>query len=209
MGAVIHHDMTLVDSSDDDAPFVLPGRRRRTQRSDSDTESDDEGNVARRVEYQGTVVESDDEQRPGRDFSLPIPSTVPVSEGSLRRMWGGVEVFPLTNGSANSPLHESLHSERVPRTESEDTETVDSRGESESYVDASRVVILDAVEDVEVDIPGPRGVIFREALSSLDGVDPRVNFEKRASVMKSIHKFLRGPFKNTLKLALEGATAGD
>ena len=27
VGAAIHHDMTLVDSADDDAPFVLPGRR--------------------------------------------------------------------------------------------------------------------------------------------------------------------------------------
>ena len=93
MGAAIHHDMTLVDSSDDDAPFVLPGRRRRMQRLDSDVESDDEGNVARRVEYQGTVVESDDEQRPGRDLSLPVPSTVPVSEGSLRRMRVGSKCF--------------------------------------------------------------------------------------------------------------------
>ena len=110
---------------------------------------------------------------------------------------GVVGVFLLTNGSANSPLHES------PRTESEDTETVDSRGESESFVDASRVVLPD--EDVEVDIPGPRGAIFREALSSLDRLDPRVNFEKRASVMKSIPKCLRGPFKNVLKSALEEA----
>ena len=104
VGAANHHD-----SSDDDAPFVLPGRR-HTQRYS------DEGNVAR------------------RDFSLPVPSTVPVSEDSLRHMRGGVEVFPLTNWSASSPLHESLLSERVPRTESEDTETVDSRGESESFV---------------------------------------------------------------------------
>ena len=50
---------------------------------------------------------------------------------------------------------------------------------------------------------------LRATLESLDDVDPQRNFEKRASVMKSIPKFLRGPFKNSLKLALEEATAGD
>ena len=88
-------------------------------------------------------------------------------------------MFPLTNGSASSPLREFLHSERVPRTESEDTEIVDSRDESEFYVDASRVVVPDTVEDVEID-PGPRGVIFREATrqfreeSVSDEVHPQV-----------------------------------
>ena len=41
------------------------------------------------------------------------------------------------------------------------------------------------------------------------GFHPQQNFEKRVSVMKTIPKFLRGPFKNTLKLMLEEATTGE
>ena len=57
---VVHHDLPLVDSSDDDTSFVLPGTRCKTKNSNA--ESDDEGNVAR------------------RDFSFPVPSVMPGSE---------------------------------------------------------------------------------------------------------------------------------
>ena len=104
----------------------------------------------------------------------------------------------------------SPHSERGrPSSESDETETVNSRGVSEVDEEAIRVVVPDTVEDPEVDIPGPSGVTLREALASLDGVDPRVKIEKRAAVTKSIPKFLRGPFRNALKSALEEAAAGD
>ena len=62
------------------------------------------------------------------------------------------------------------------------------------------VELPDTVEEAENEIGGPQ---------SLNDVDPQRNCEKRASVMKSIPKYLRGPFKNALKLALVKATAGD
>ena len=119
-------------------------------------------------------------------------------------------MIPMTDGSETVQESVSLHSELGRRSsESDETETIDSRANSEADEEAGRVVVDDTIEDPEVDIPGPRGVTLREAFASLDGVDPRVNFEKRAAVMKSIPKFLRGPFRNALKLALEEATTGD
>ena len=84
-----------------------------------------------------------------------------------------------------------------------DTETVDSRGDFEVDEDAK---VLDNIEEAEVEIGGTWCANLR---TELDEVDPQRNFEKQASVMKSIPKFLRGLFKNALKLALEDATAGD
>ena len=39
-------------------------------------------------------------------------------------------------------------------------------------------------------------------MQSMDEVDPRSLFEQRASVMKAVPRFMRGPFRNALKLAL-------
>ena len=92
-------------------------------------------------------------------------------------------------------LHPSLLGERRSSVGSEsNTETVDSRGDSEMDEDAA-VEVPDTVEEAEVEIGGPRGANYRAALESLDDVDPQRNVEKRASVMKSIPKFLRGPSK--------------
>ena len=49
----------------------------------------------------------------------------------------------------------------------------------------------------------PRAAALREGLESLDLVDPRRLFESRASVFKSVPKFLHGPFRNALKFALK------
>ena len=57
-----------------------------------------------------------------------------------------------------------------------------------------------AEEDLE--LPLPRGAAVRDA-------DPCRIFEQRAPVMKGVPKFLRGPFRNALKFALEEATAQD
>ena len=55
----------------------------------------------------------------------------------------------------------------------------------------------------------PRNVTLRMALVTLDEVDPAVVFRQRAAVMKSVPHFLRGPFRNALKLALEEASWGN
>ena len=46
-------------------------------------------------------------------------------------------------------------------------------------------------------------------LVNLDEVDPRVLFRQRTSVVRCVPRFLQGPFRNALKLALEEATWGN
>ena len=92
--------------------------------------------------------------------------------------------------------------------------------ESQMTGDAEQVpVIFDPDSDSEVDpsVDGdvvveesdgrgsPRGVVLRMALRNLDDVDPRVLFRQRALVMRSVPRFLHGPFRNVLKMALEEA----
>ena len=47
------------------------------------------------------------------------------------------------------------------------------------------------------------------ALVTLDEVDPNTHFRQRAAVMKSVPQFLRGLFRNALKLVFEEATWGN
>ena len=52
----------------------------------------------------------------------------------------------------------------------------------------------------------PAGV--RDALRWLDGVDLNLVFQRRANVMKSVPHFLRGPFRNAMKVLIEEIVAG-
>ena len=75
----------------------------------------------------------------------------------MRSFLDGVEVIPLIDDFVRSQGSQSLHSERVPSPESDDTETVDSRGESEVDEDAIRGMVPDTVEDADVDSPQAEG----------------------------------------------------
>ena len=71
------------------------------------------------------------------------------------------------------------------------------------------VTAADTPHEPEVTVGLPRNVILRMALVTVDNVDPHVHFQQRASVMKTVLHFFRGPFRNALKLALEEATWGN
>ena len=81
----------------------------------------------------------------------------------------------------------------------EETDNIDGREESVERDDA--MVDIPLEDPVETDFP--RAAALREGHESLDLVDPRRLFENRASVFKSVPKFLHGPFRNALKFALE------
>ena len=100
-----------------------------------------------------------------------------------------------------------------PQGESTPQCPVDSEGSDgeveESVAGDEEVHVEDEEEEREVVGGIPRGVSLRMALVSLDEVDPHIVFRQRASVMRSVPKFLEGPFRNALKLALEEATWGN
>ena len=85
-----------------------------------------------------------------------LPSTIPASAGAVRQILNRVEVIPMTDGSETVQESVSLHSERGFRSsESDETETIDSRGTSDADEETGRVVVDDTVEDPEIDIPVP------------------------------------------------------
>ena len=67
-------------------------------------------------------------------------------------------------------------------------------------------------EDVTLlDVARPRPQVVRSALDSLDEVDLRTLFSQRASLMKNIFRFLVGPHRNVMRVALAevGRSAGN
>ena len=67
-----------------------------------------------------------------------------------------------------------------------------------------------AEPDAEVRVPRVTSVEIRAAFEFLDTVDLRATFSRRACAMKTTPHFLRGPFRNALRLAMEEAVrAGD
>ena len=59
--------------------------------------------------------------------------------------------------------------------------------------------------DAEVRLPRVTSVEIRAAFEFLDTVDLKATFSRRACVMKTTPHFLRGPFCNALRLAMEEA----
>ena len=102
-------------------------------------------------------------------------------------------------------VHADADTERWPQQDAEGSE-----GEVEDLVAGDEEVHIEDEEEEREVVGGlPRGVSLRMALASLDEVDPHIVFRQRASVMRSVPKFLEGPFRNALKLALEEATWGN
>ena len=62
-----------------------------------------------------------------------------------------------------------------------------------------------AEEEAEVEIPQHGG--FREAFLELDLLSLPDHVKKRACIMKNVPHFLKGPFRNALRVALEEATS--
>ena len=60
-----------------------------------------------------------------------------------------------------------------------------------------------------VEVVAPRGPALREALERLDLVDSTRIFTLRGTAMKAFPTFLFEPFRNAMKFAVEGATAGN
>ena len=84
-----------------------------------------------------------------------------------------------------------------------DTESL-SGGVSIASVHSTNPVEEDSSVDVVHDIRGNNAAI-REAFLSLDAVDLHTIFDKRASVMKSVPRFLRGSFRNAMRVAIDEA----
>ena len=106
------------------------------------------------------------------------------------------------------PSEMSAHAGFNTDHEVSDTETIDSRADSEFGGEELPAEDSSFDED-DVHMAPHSPANLRAALVSLDALDFPAKFEQRAAVMESIPKFLKGLFRNALKLALEEASSVD
>ena len=153
-------------------------------------------------------------------ISDEVAPTLPATSDQLR----AIRVVAMEKGdtdtlvSADSRRGHDMEAAEVRDPELRDVDD-ESRAAGDSSVDAESMdgreesvmgpedPVPHVEEDLELPLPG--GAAVRDALIALDEVDPCRMFEQRASVMKGVPKFLRGPFRNALKFALQEATAQD
>ena len=133
-------------------------------------------------------------------------STVLVPSESLlddmEQLRAPLEEFDLAaeDSGVNSDLGAAVPS---PHEQSDDdTESMEwsLQGDSEDTVSLPEVV---------VDVLPPLLPQLRAAFASMDQVDVVAIFRQRAAVMKSVPRFLHGPFRNALKVAMEEASSSD
>ena len=127
-------------------------------------------------------------------------------EGESIQQSGEVEVRPgrlvLVGGNSGVP-----HQPSPVSFADGDTDSVASDLDTEVETSIAGDVEVEEFDDErEVAVGLPRGVVLRMALMSLDEVDTTTLFRQRASVMRSVPKFLHGQFRNVFKQALEEAT---
>ena len=150
----------------------------------------------------------------GAEFSLPSRPPELASPDVVDMTIGDSDEFEASEGFANVSVDETAEvsgpavvnaagAQDDPELLLQDTESID--GFEESAVGNEDSWDIESVE--EVTFSQPRGAQIAAAFGSLDQVDTGLIFQTRASVMKSVPKFLKGPFKNAVKVALEEALA--
>ena len=102
---------------------------------------------------------------------------------------------------------ESARSEDVPADHAEHNVIqegpVSSDSESDQEISEAGDEEPPSIEEVAVEVGDVRAAALRAE------VDLRDIFQRRGSVMKFVPRFLRGPFKNALKVAMEAALQED
>ena len=123
-----------------------------------------------------------------------------TAAGPARIAWDVVQ-FDLTvdDGAERVPVVEAGSATPVAQDDDTDHEMGVSEAGSEG--------VFEFIAEPEVNVVVPRAAGLREALLSLDRWHLPDLVKKRACVMKSVPRFLKGPFRNALRVALEEATA--
>ena len=147
-------------------------------------------------------------------------STAPASDGAIRAVVGESPGHSYGRFSALAEAETIPASIPMFQPGESDTESMDGGAATPRQADISEddgaemgsvvswqdEVIVLPDPDVEVMLPG--AVVLREAFRSLDEVNLVDHFSRRPAVMKSVPKFLTGPFRNSLRVALDEATVG-
>ena len=178
-GPPICHDLTLIDSSDDDTPFVV-------------TRSAAAPRPSRRLVLVAESVNATPQSIQDRDWGRGAPES-----SLIDRTLGSDRCLSVVPGS-NSGVEVDEESVR-----SATSDAMSLFGGSE----ASGEEVPGPVPEVAVEVPVFRatGLQLRAAWQAMDAVDMLLMFQHRPEVMRSVPHFLQGPFRNAMLMALEEA----
>ena len=212
-GGAIHHDLILVDSSDDDAPFVVPAPARPSRRlvlvpevegtpqSIQDREWDDPpvlGGPGVTLSNRFGVLED----RRGAEVHVLSDDEAASTMSDTGSVVGQPRVRRLLSlvweADRPQPPAEGAHPESVVREEEDSFES--ERGISEVDEEAEEVEPPSGAP-VELDVRA-RSVAI--GLASLDEFHVPEIFKSRARVMRTVPLFLKGAFRGALRVAFEG-----
>ena len=139
-----------------------------------------------------------------------VPPTWPASSGQLR-----VVHHVLDDDDTDTLVSENSRRVVVSQHESEYEEEQlwerQSLASGMSDVEAAVEVEVEdnAVEvEIEVEAAQSRSAMIRAAFRELDGVDVPAMFARRGVVMQNVPRFLRGAFRNAVRVALDDIKAG-
>ena len=142
----------------------------------------------------------------GRDSSVVEGSAIPATQVS-RGVEGDLQgnVIVREQGFAEV-AHQEVEEVRIHTPEDTDaSETESLEGELASKVRADEIPDV-APEEPEMRIPHMRGIAI--AFRSLDDVNLENVFTFRPCLMKSVPRFMRGPFRNCVRVALDEIIQG-
>ena len=155
----------------------------------------------------------------------PVPATIPASSGQIRGIQGDVSSTVLASSGAVAAMNEGRFRvdsdselelrDRIPDLSSDtmsvppvhggesDTDTIDGASE----VDASEDVVAPSFAEEPI-VVEPRSSQMVAPFASLDEVDLTEVFSKRAVVMRSVPRVIRGACRNVMRVALEEVARG-
>ena len=191
-------DSTIWDGSSDGESLVRPNNGRHVASRIGDTVRD------RSVYYGRFSVLSED-----------TANSVHSGTRRLSLMSGGV---PVTQLDAVSPHEAPMEASQFNLAQSDTVSLVtepedgfdDDPAEEDDVVSEGGLEILsDQESEVEIPFRLPGAMARRRGFESLDGVSLVQEFDERACLMKTVPRFLKGPYRIALRTALEETNVED
>ena len=129
---------------------------------------------------------------PSDVVAVPPPAILPGSDvPRFREVDGG--------GSETDTVGSRITPQDVPDQWDQDTDDSDTDSVAGSVRQEDTVSVVDDPADIAM----PRAPTLRHAFRNMDDVDVERIFSLRASVMRSVPRFLHGPFRKAMKMVLE------
>ena len=200
MGGAIHHDQTLIDSSDEDTPFVVSARPSRR---------------VVLVPESGDATPQSIQDREWDSGGVETPNTQATTLHGLgdgqRRVHTSRRLVLMSQGVPATEVDESMAQREVHESDTESVMTVPEGGFDDDLAEEDgvgsegepQVLSEEEEDDEEVPFRLPGVATLRAAFASLDVVNLTEEFDQRASVLKTVPHFLRGLYRIAMRVLQE------